>query len=180
MVTLRPASRTPPGDFTVNPSLLPPRGIFVPTNMIFHTQIPSAVLVTWLQLRCLAWRGWNTPPLSLSEFASLIGIHPARLQKHLAQLQDVSALVCRTTKDGKLIVSFPGERTTRSENPVTEAILPDVPIRTPQERESIAPASYFPTRILGYVSYQDDQEELEITHDLKALNIELENAAKCY
>ena len=100
----------------MNHSLLPARGIFVPTQMVFNTQLPSVVVVTWIQLRCLAWSGWNTPPFSLPELASLIGIHPARLQRHLSQLQDISALACRSAGDGKLILSFPEEPIVETEH----------------------------------------------------------------
>jgi hypothetical protein len=163
----------------MNHSLLPPRGIFVPTRMIFNTQLPSAVLVTWIQLRCLAWRGWVTPPLSIPELASLIGIHPARLNRHLAQLQDISALVCRSTRNGKLILSFPEEPITKIEN---QAAVPDrseSATLISRTQESPDPSSYFPARILGYLSYQEDQDGYEITDDLEQLSIGLEKANQC-
>ena len=103
--------------------LLPPRGIFIPTHMIFNTQFPPAVLVTWIKLRCLAWKGWITPPLSIPELASLIGIHPTRLHKHLSQLLEISALSCRTTQGGKLILSFTEEHSLANRNPGT-SIMP--------------------------------------------------------
>ncbi len=163
-------------------SLLPPRGIFVPTQMIFNTQIPSAVLVTWIQLRSLAWSGWVTPPLSVPELASIIGIHPARLQRHLAQLQDISALVSRSTGNGKLILSFPEEQIMNRENQATTPDLQvsDIAILNSRDRESSAIPSYFPARILGYLSYQEDLDGFEITNDLEELNIGLEKVEKCY
>jgi len=138
--------------------LLPPRGIFIPTRMIFNTQLPPAVLVTWIQLRCLAWNGWETPPLSISELASIIGIHPGRLHKHLSQLQDISALSWLTTKNGKLILSFPEEATVRIENQASAPILSGSTIPYSQDRESLEPPSYFPPQISGYLSYQDHPE----------------------
>jgi hypothetical protein len=150
--------------------LLPPRGIFIPTRMTFNTQLPPAVLVTWIQLRCLAWRGWVTPPLSIPEIASLIGIHPARLYKHLSQLHDMSALSWRTTQAGKLILSFPEEPTITSENQVGTPNLPRSKAAYTQERDSLEPPSYFPHRILGYLSYQEEQERVssfETSDDLE-------------
>jgi len=138
--------------------MLPPRGIFIPTQMIFNTQLPPAVLVTWIQLRCLAWRGWVTPPFSISEFASLIGIHPNRLHRHLSQLHDISALSWCITKNGKLILSFPEEPTTRIENQALAPILSGSAIPYSQDRESLEPPSYFPPKILGYLSYQEYPE----------------------
>jgi hypothetical protein len=161
-------------------SLLPPRGIFVPTKMIFNGQLPSAVLVTWIQLRCLAWRGWVTPPLSIPELASLIGIHPARLNRHLAQLQDLSALACRNTRSGKLILSFPEEPSAKPENQAAALDRPDSANLNSHPLESPDPATYFPTKILGYLSYQEDQNGYEITNDFEQLSIGLEKANKCY
>jgi len=132
--------------------LLPPRGIFVPTRMIFNQQLPAAVLVTWIQLRCLAWSGWATPPLSIPELASLTGIHPARLNRHLSQLEEISSLACRTLVNGKIIISFPEEptgipeRLTENRN-YTETTLPGS-----EQPASLDPSSYFPRQILGYLS----------------------------
>jgi hypothetical protein len=161
-------------------SLLPSRGIFVPTQMVFNTQLPSVVMLTWIQLRCLAWRGWATPPLSLPELASLIGIHPARLQRHLAELQDASALVCRSTKDGRLILSFPEEPIFVTEPKTTEAQVTRPEISHSLDRGSPETVSYFPDRILGYISYQEDPEPLDITNDFEQVNIGLEKVEKCY
>ena len=138
--------------------LLPPRGIFIPTRMIFNTQLPPAVLVTWIQLRCLAWNGWETPPMSISEFASLIAIHPNRLQRHLSQLHDISALSWSTTKNGELILFFSEEPTVRIENQASAPILAGSTIPYSQDRESLEPPSYFPPQILGYLSYKEHPE----------------------
>jgi len=141
-------------------SLLPPRGVFVPTDMIFHSQLPSAVLVTWIQLRCLASDGLVTPPFSISELAALIGIHPARLHRHLSQLEDISALSWHTEKNGKLIITFPQE-SFHAPNPPVET--PAVSIHTilhTLNTSSATYASYFPARILGYLSYDEDEYEL--------------------
>jgi hypothetical protein len=137
----------------MTPSLLPPRGIFIPTHMIFNPQLPTAVLFTWIQLRSLAWAGWVTPPLSISELAALIAIHPVRLIKHLSQLQDISSLSCRTTGQGKIVVAFPEEPTVISENHARSIYL------SSKNQESLDPPSYFPTQILGYLSLQEDQDK---------------------
>jgi hypothetical protein len=144
----------------MNQPLLPPRGIFIPTRMIFYPDLPSTVLVTWIQLRCLAWSGWDTPPFSISELAALIGIHPTRLHRHLSQLQDISALVCHTAGSEKLILSFPEEPTIKTENHAEAPNLPCSTILNSQDRESSDPPSYFPDQIMGYLSIQEDQEEI--------------------
>lgn len=143
---------------------LPPRGIFVPTQIIFHPQLPSAVLVTWLKLRSLAWDRWDTPPLSIPELASLTGIHPARLHRHLAQLQGVSALSWHTSNQGKVIVSFPQLPATEPEHRYESVGDIAPPISPNRFLESDINASYFPARILGYLSY-DDEDEPFVDHD---------------
>jgi hypothetical protein len=138
--------------------LLPPRGIFIPTYMIFNPQLPPAVLVTWIQLRCLAWDGWATHPLSISELAALIAIHPARLTKHLSQLQDISALSCRTAGQGKIIIAFPEEPTIIPENYAEYQNHSGSIFIGSRNQESLDPTSYFPAQILGYLSIQEDQD----------------------
>ncbi len=163
----------------MNQSLLPARGIFVPTQMIFNTQLPSAVLVTWIQLRCLAWKGWNTPPFTLSELASLIGIHPSRLNRHLSQLQDLSALTCRRSGNGKMILSFPVEPAVKTENQARATEISGTAIPHFHDQESRDDRSYFPDRIMGYLSYQEDQDGFDVTDDLEQLLVEREKAEKC-
>ena len=152
--------------------LLPPRGIFIPTHMIYNTQLPPAVLVTWIKLRCLAWKGWITPPLNLAELASLIGIHPTRFHKHLSQLLEISALSCRTTQDGKLILSFAEEHSLATETKAPASCHPgSLPLYS-QDRESQNPPSYFPPQIMGYISYQERQQgrsDLEVFDDLELM-----------
>jgi hypothetical protein len=137
---------------------LPPRGIFVPTRMIFYPDLPSAVLVTWIKLRSLAWDGWVTPALSISEIASLIGIHPDRLNKHLSNLQDISALACRSDGNGRILVSFPEDPNVGAENRAEDRNLSDTTLLISEAQASLDPPSYFPDRILGYLSFQDEQE----------------------
>jgi hypothetical protein len=140
----------------LNPSTLPPRGVFVPTSMLFHSELPSSVLLTWIQLRALAWRGWSTPPMSLPEFASLLGIHPSRLEKHLDHLQSVSALKLRSINSGKLVVSFPQQPPASPEEQPQPLVLSTSSVTNLPLRESSELASYFPHQILGYLT-PDDQ-----------------------
>ena len=46
--------------------LLPPRGVYVPARMIYDNQLPPALILTWIQLRGLAWGGMVTPPLRMT------------------------------------------------------------------------------------------------------------------
>ena len=163
----------------MNPtSLLPERGIFVPKSMIFHPQLPAAMLVTWIRLRCLAWKGWHTPAFSIPELASLIGIHPARFQRHLSQLQTISALSIHITGGGKLILYFPEQPFVREENDVKTHHLAPSTHSTSEHPESPDQSSYFPDQILGYISYPKEQEQSsnpEHSQNGEAVKLEVES-----
>jgi hypothetical protein len=147
---------------------LPSRGIYVPTHLIFHPDLPPAVLRTWMQLRCLAWTGWTTPPMTVSELAAHLGIHTSRLYRHLAQLKDNSALSWHITTQGKFIISFPEEPAISRENGTDTRKPAGSAIPTAKDQETPATPSYFPDRILGYLSYQDDDPIFEsIDEDLE-------------
>ena len=157
--------------------LLPPRGIFIPTRMIFHPQLSGAVILTWIQLRCLAWDGLSTPPLSIPELASLLAIHPNRFSRHLSMLQDISALSWKTTGNGKIILSFLEEPTVIVENPVDAQNPAGSALFSSGDREAPGTQSYFPRQIMGYLSNLDNQDEfLQIndSEDSKYERIEIE------
>ncbi len=135
------------------------RGVFVPTPLIFHPQLPASVLVSWIKLRSLAWDGWRTPPMSLPELASHLGLHPQRLVRHLAQLEEISALSLHKTAGGKIILSFPQQPVPLpTAIPATPASASPAPYAAPLQPDATL-ASYFPTRILGYLSYEDDEHD---------------------
>ena len=139
-------------------SLLPPRGIFIPTRMIFNPQLPPAVLSTWIQLRCLAWSGWVTPSLSMQELTKITGKSQATIYGHMSLLRSLSALQWRSTGQGTIIVSFPEEP---SDKPIYRSRPPnfqDSKILNSIKTELPDPPSYFPAQILGYLSFQEDEE----------------------
>ena len=86
--------------------LLPPKGVFIPTSMIYNPSLPPSLLQTWLQLRGLAWGRTVTPCLPFKEMAAILGKSPATLYRHMSQLRNLDALSWRTTGSGSLIVSF--------------------------------------------------------------------------
>ncbi len=89
--------------------LLPPCGVVIPTRMIYNSQLPPAVVHTWIQLRGLAWDGTDTPPLSMQELAALTGRSQATIYGHMSQLRFIAALSWVSTGQGKIIVSFAGK-----------------------------------------------------------------------
>jgi hypothetical protein len=138
--------------------------------MIFHPQLPSAVVVTWIKLRSLAWKGWVTPPFSIPELASLTGIHPARLNRHLSQLQDISALSWRTIGNGKIILSFPEEPTAIPEKQTLPSNVSDTLTRNSTQQGSAESPSYFPNQILGYLSVAENDTAVMPTSDSRQEN----------
>ena len=145
---------------------LPPHGVFVPGQLISHPRLTAAALATWVQLRSLAWDGWSTPPITLPELAAQLGLHPGRLSRHLALLQDVEALTWRDAGSGRLILSFPQQPILL---PIPYQDVGSYPYpadtrRLPNDHPGLV--SYFPSRILGYLSYEDDHDPLYIDDGL--------------
>ena len=85
---------------------LPPRGVFVSSRMIYHPQLPPAVILTWIQLRGLAWGGTVTPPLSMQELADLTGKCQATIYSHLELLRQMRRLSWSSAGNASIIVSF--------------------------------------------------------------------------
>jgi hypothetical protein len=140
-------------------SLLPPRGIFIPTSIIFNAQLPTAVILTWIRLRSLAWHGWSTPAWSIPELASLLGIHPNRLSSHLYQLREINSLSWRTTHNDKVILSFPEEPAPSMKHLEIAQHFSADGFANPVPRDIPEKNSYFPPRIMGYLSNQGDLDE---------------------
>jgi len=76
----------------------------------------------------------------------------------VSQLQSISALSWRTVEHGKIILSFPEEPTIEPEHHMEARNLLISSILNSEEKESPDPPSYFPSRILGYLSFDEDEE----------------------
>lgn len=86
--------------------LLPPRGIFVPTSIIYSQTISPAMRDTWLQLRGLAWNNGETPAISVRQISELTGKSMPTIYGHMANLRDRGALRWRPAQTGTIIVTF--------------------------------------------------------------------------
>ncbi len=89
--------------------LLPPRGLFIRTGLLFDRRIPSAVLPTLLQLMALAWgsREHATPPLPMRALCDITMRPPRTLYGHLAVLRDqLAALRMLPAGDGLVSLVF--------------------------------------------------------------------------
>jgi hypothetical protein len=69
--------------------LKPPRGIFVGTSVLFHSDLTPAVRDTLLQLMALAWSSacHQTPPVTIAMLEHLTGKSARTLRAHLALLR---------------------------------------------------------------------------------------------
>jgi len=90
--------------FIMSRQLLPPRGIFVDTQVLFDLSISPALRDTLLQLKALAWGQDETPAISIHEIATLTGKSDRTIYGHLASLRDNGALRWRNSAAGTIIV----------------------------------------------------------------------------
>jgi hypothetical protein len=136
--------------------LLPPRGVNVPTRMIYDPQLPPALILTWIQLRGLAWGGTVTPPLRMQELAALTGKCQATIYGHMSQLRRMSALSWRSTGQGTIIVTFADTPSGKLEVIELPPDIPDSQILESAILELTNPASLSPL---------DDSDPLQIPFD---------------
>ena len=109
---------------------LPPRGYFIPTHMIFRSQMPPAVFLTWLQLRCLTWCGPDLPHFSFAEWVDLTGTSRASLTRHLNWLQHHRILRWSSPQPGVVGVHF---------NPRSQANLPQLEVSQGKHQTNLEP-----------------------------------------
>ena len=91
--------------------LLPPRGVFIPTRLIFDNKLPATVRDTLVQLIALAWGSpeHELPRLSFPQLVGLTGKCQATLHNHFAILKAYhSALRLRVSGDGLISVTIAG------------------------------------------------------------------------
>jgi hypothetical protein len=123
--------------------LLPPKGVFVPSSLIYHPTLPPAVFQTWVQLRGLAWGIDFTPCMPLTEMAAIIGKPHSTLYRHMSHLKTLGALSWRTTGTGSIIVSFSVDQA-----PALQPAAPSVKSNSEnpesQFRELPSPSSFNP------------------------------------
>ena len=91
--------------------LLPPRGVFAVTSLIFDADLPAAIKETLLQILALAWASpiHETAPLSYTQLSELTGKSHTTLHGHLDVLRTYrSTLRLRSAGRGQFIVSLAG------------------------------------------------------------------------
>jgi hypothetical protein len=106
--------------------LIPPRGVFVPTSVVYNRALPAAILQTWVQLRGLAWGDSETPPLSMKQLIEITGKSQSCLYGHMTSLRVWGALRWRPSGRGTFIVSFEADP-----DPATAAATATATARSP-------------------------------------------------
>jgi hypothetical protein len=86
--------------------LIPPRGVFVPSKIIFDLELLAPVRDTAVQIIALAWGKNETPPVSFQELATLTGKSIPTLYVHMGVLRDKGALRWRTSGTATIIVEL--------------------------------------------------------------------------
>ncbi len=86
---------------------MPPRGIFIPTSLIYDVSLPPAVCHTWIQLRGLALNCQETPPLTFAQLSEILHKKRSTLYAHLRLLQSRGVLRWRPGGKAEIIVVFP-------------------------------------------------------------------------
>ena len=87
--------------------LIPPRGVFAPTSVVYNINIPPVTRDTYAQLLGLAYGDTETPHLSFKQLNEITGKGISTLRGHLTFLRNQGVLRWRTAQDGTIIVSFP-------------------------------------------------------------------------
>jgi hypothetical protein len=129
--------------------IIPPRGFFVPTTVLFHSTIQGAERDTLIQLMALSWgsKAHVTPRLTIEGLAAITGKAPSTLYRHMALLRDVhAALRLHRAEDGAMLVVL-------SEWLFAEAVHP--PILNSQNRESL---------------FKEEEESVNFSEDLSGEN----------
>jgi len=135
-----------------------PQGIIIPTHLIYQPHLPPAILLTWVRLNCLAGDSRLTPALSIQQLVQLTGKSQVTIFRHLSQLKSISALDWRTNADGRIIISFPDDLYFKPEQQAGSLLFNDSTNLNTEISELPGFSSYFPPRILGYLSYQEDPD----------------------
>jgi len=92
--------------------LIPPRGVFVPSSLLFDHDRPEAewlppvVRDTAIQIMALAWGKNETPPISFDELSKLTGKSVPTLYAHMGLLRDRDALRWRPSGTSTIIVEL--------------------------------------------------------------------------
>lgn len=87
-------------------TLLPPRGVFVPTKILFDKSFTPTVRDTAAQLLALSWGSKETPPLSFEQLKEITGKSIPTLYGHLRLLRIRGALRWRTGGNSTFIFSL--------------------------------------------------------------------------
>jgi hypothetical protein len=86
--------------------VLPPRGVFSPSAIVYDKTLAPTVRDTYTMLRGLAWGKSETPPISFAQLEDITGKSRTTIYGHMRELDTRGALRWRSAGDARLIVSF--------------------------------------------------------------------------
>ena len=86
--------------------ILPPRGVFSPSVIVYDKTLAPTVRDTYTMLRGLAWGKSETPPLSFAQLEDITGKSRTTIYGHMRDLDTRGALRWRSAGEARLIVSF--------------------------------------------------------------------------
>ena len=116
--------------------LIPPRGRYIPTKVLFDPDLSPPLRDTLIQLMALAWatQGHSTPRLSYEILTALTGKSKRTLQGHIADLRDKhTALRLQIAAAGDFIIVFEQ----RLWDSPRRRRIPHSPVKEEEEEESI-------------------------------------------
>jgi len=137
----------------INHINLLPSEVFIPSGMIFDPDLPPTVRMTCIRLYTLTRNPRIIPGLQLGELATLLGKSRSTLLRHLSILQARSYLVWHSDGKGGITLQF---KSGEDEIPVHKPGIEETELARENQSKFPEHRQYFPPRIMGYISYEDE------------------------
>jgi len=137
----------------INHINLLPSEVFIPSGMIFDPDLPPTVRMTCIKLYTLTRNPRIIPGLQSGELATLLGKSRRTLFRHLSMLQARSYLEWHSDGKGGITLLF---KSGEDEIPVHDPAIEGAEYARNNPSKYPEHQPYFPKRIMGYISYEDD------------------------
>lgn len=137
---------------------IPLPDISIPASLLFKPEFPAGVLLTLIQLVALSASDSASSSLSLQELSELTGKSQRTLSRHIHQLVSSNGLALRSLGQGRFSVFFPDAPSHQAIYPLIHQAHSFSGHPHPHDPKYPEFNSYFPEKIMGYISYQDDQD----------------------
>jgi len=137
----------------INHINLLPSEVFIPSGMIFDPDLPPTVRMTCIRLYTLSRNPHIIPNIHLKELAALLGKSRRTLLRHLSMLQARSYLEWHSDGKGGITLLF---KLREDEIPVYDPGIEEAELARNNPSKFPEHRPYFPNRIMGYISYEDE------------------------